>query len=114
MPSTLLAMRLLLAVLAASSGLFGTVTKSPTMPVCMVGQPCSAPVAGTTLAFSRGGHVVARTRTSAAGRYRVRLAAGTYGVSTVPRVGVGMTPRTIVVPRGSFRRANFAIDTGIR
>lgn len=99
---------------AVASGLFGTVTRAPTQPVCMVGKPCSAPAKNVVLLFTRGDRVL-RTRTDDHGRYRVALLPGAYRVSltTTARIGRGLEPRTIVVGEG-YRRANFTIDTGIR
>ncbi len=96
------------------SGLHGTVTKGPTMPVCRVGQPCSAP-AQVTLLFRRDGHTY-RTRSTAAGRYRIVLAPGYYTVTTVERIGIGhdIRPRAVHVRRAHVDRLDFSIDTGIR
>ncbi len=111
-----------LAVLAASSvdaswasGLRGVVMRSPTMPVCEEGVPCSAPAKNTTLVFTRETSVV-RTRTDATGHYRVALAPGWWSVRTAPvvRIGSGLTPRRVRVLAGRFRRVEFVIDTGIR
>jgi hypothetical protein len=98
------------------SGLHGIVTRGPTTPVCRVGIPCSAPAAGAVLVFSREGHVVARITVGARGRYTVRLAPGLYAVtvSPTPKIGSGIQPRTVRVPRGLDVRQDFSIDTGIR
>src|SRR5438876_5935864 len=56
------------------SGLFGIVTKGPTVPVCREGETCDAPVQ-VTLVFARAGRDVARVRSSAAGHYRIALRA---------------------------------------
>ena len=108
-------MRILLAVLA-TSGLFGHVSRGPTMPVCMEGKPCSAPVAGAQLQFLRRGIVVRKTVTGSAGGYRIALAPGTYAVRLI-RLGkpeLRFTPQSVLVPTGVAIRADFAIDTGIR
>ena len=96
-------------------GLRGLVTRSPIMPVCMEGVPCSAPAKNTPLSFSRGGRVV-RTRTDNTGHYRVSLVPGSWTVKTpeAPRIGSGITPRVVRVVAGRFRVVNFDIDTGIR
>lgn len=92
----------------------GTVIKSPTKPVCEEGDPCSAPAAGVTLAFLRGGVRVATATTSKAGTYRVVLRPGTYVVRSL-RKGFGSPqPRTVRVLPGHFTVANFELDTGIR
>ena len=109
-------MRAFLALAALVSGLHGTVTRGPTMPVCIAGQPCTAPAPGLVLVFSRRGRDVARVRTGPRGGYRLLLAPGLYDVRTAthPSVGRGLSPRTVRVPRGRVARVNFALDTGIR
>ncbi len=101
------------------SGLHGTVTKGPTMPVCRVGQPCTAP-AQVTLLFHRKTAVgVARTyraRSAADGHYRITLAPGYYTVSTAERIGItpNIRPQRIHVRAGHLDLLDFSIDTGIR
>ena len=60
-------MRILFAILA-TSGLFGHVSRGPITPVCREGTPCSAPVAGAELQFSRNGVIAGKTLTGPAGR----------------------------------------------
>jgi hypothetical protein len=100
---------------AAFVGLYGTVTRSPTMPVCRAGESCSAPAAGVTLAFSRNGKNVKSVVTTSKGTYRVVLTPGVYvvrlvGTSPFPR----MTPVHVTVRSGAASRRTFSIDTGIR
>lgn len=80
-------------------------------PVCRAGIPCSKPAAHVVLTFGRGTTRI-RARTDVLGRYRLRLAPGTWTV----RAGAGMrmTPVRVVVPRALSATRNFAIDTGIR
>ncbi len=104
-----------LATLAiALSGLHGTVVKGPTVPVCRVDEPCSAP-AQVTLLFRRAGRVY-RTRSSATGVYRITLPAGYYTVTTLERIGItrNIRPMRVHVRTGYQDRLNFQIDTGIR
>jgi hypothetical protein len=98
-----------------TSGLYGVVTKGPIVPVCHVGTPCDAPVQ-VTLVFSRLGRDVARTRSTAAGRYRIALTPGYYAVRTLERIGItrNIRPVNVHVRRGHVDRLDFAIDTGIR
>ena len=97
------------------SGLRGIVLRGPTQPVCREGVPCDAPAANLVLRFSRSGRFGARATTGPRGGYRVLLAPGRYGVSTGQRtIGVGLTPRFAVVPRGGIARVDFDLDTGIR
>jgi hypothetical protein len=98
------------------NGLYGTVRKGPTSPVCRVGSPCDAP-AQVTLVFSKAGKQAARIRsTKATGSYRIGLASGYYTVTTVEKVGIGrdIRPRSVHVRRGHWDKLNFFIDTGIR
>lgn len=115
----MLAIALALAAPAASSpggsGLRGVVTRESTSPVCRVEEPCEAPAAGLALVFKRAGHIVARTTTGAKGGYRVSLKPGRYVVTTATRtIGVGLTPKLVVVPRGRFARVDFYLDTGVQ
>lgn len=107
---------MLFAALALTSGLHGIVTRGPITPVCTVGVPCSAPVVGAVLVFSRTGHSFVRIRTSAGGHYSVRLAPGYYTVrvSPTPSIGSGIRPVHVHVTRGVKERLDFSIDTGIR
>jgi len=97
------------------SGLRGLVLQGPTAPVCRSDDSCEEPARGLLLQFRRGGKVVAEVKTTRAGRYSVRLRAGSY-VVTVPRrrVGTGLTPRVARVPRGRVARLDFHLDTGIQ
>jgi hypothetical protein len=113
---------MLAAVLAAlvlaspAGGVYGVVRKGPTKPVCEVGMPCTAPALGVRLLFVRDGVVAGRVTTSAGGRYRVALRAGTYLVRTAvkPGIGRGLEPSRVVVPRSRYARVDFMLDTGIR
>ena len=97
------------------SGLRGVVTRGPTSPVCRVDEPCEAPAARFTFVFKQAGRVVARTTTGPKGGYRIGLKPGRYVVATARQtVGVGLTPRTVVVPRGRFARVDFHLDTGVQ
>jgi len=98
---------------ATPSGIRGIVIKSPTKPMCEEGVPCSAPAAGVTLVFVRGGVRVAIATTSKAGTYRVVLRPGTYVIRSA-RKTFGSPMPTVRVQAGAFTVANFEIDTGIR
>jgi hypothetical protein len=105
-----------LAVIVLAGGLHGVVTRGPTMPVCKVGSPCTAPDVGADLVFSNGGRAIRHVRTGAGGHYSVRLAPGLYRVRLNPmrRIGFGLRPVTVRVTAGVNRRVDFSIDTGIR
>ena len=98
------------------SGLRGTVTRSPTRPVCVVGEPCSAPAPNVAIQFVRPGHRTVTTRTDTRGRYRVTLAPGVWSVRTAPttRIARAIEPKNVRVYAGRFRVVDFDIDTGIR
>jgi hypothetical protein len=98
----------------AESGLRGVVMRGPTTPVCRIDEPCEAPAANLVLVFSRAGHV-ARTTTGPKGGYRIGLRPGRYVVTTARRtIGVGLTPRVVIVPRERYARVDFDLDTGLR
>ena len=99
-----------------ASGLHGLVMEGPTTPVCRVDVPCDRPVAGVMLEFKRAGRVVARVRTTSKGTYRIVLPSGPYAVTTVPprRIGTGLTPKSVRVPKARVGRRDFHLDTGLR
>jgi hypothetical protein len=100
---------------SASSGLRGLVTLSPTRPVCLEEQPCSKPAVGVVLVFRGDGGSITRVTTRADGTYRVSLRPGRYTVAAPRyRVGSGITPQTVRVPRGRVAHLDFEIDTGIQ
>jgi hypothetical protein len=108
------------AIAVLVSGLHGTVTKGPTMPVCRVGQSCSAPVQATllfrrTTATGSPGRTY-RTRSGPDGGYRITLIPGYYTVSTAERIGIipNIRPRAVHVRVGHVDLLDFSIDTGIR
>lgn len=102
-------------VAAVLSGLFGTVSRGPILPVCQEGLPCSAPAAGVRLTFVRNGVAVRSVVTTSTGRYRVVLPAGSYLVRVEKTSRIArLAPRTVVVRPGVMGRRNFSIDTGIR
>jgi len=97
-------------------GLYGTVTRGPTSPVCRAGVPCSEPASGARLVFERDGRVAAQVVVAKDGSYSVSLAPGTYvvGVAPQPTIGRGVDARTVRVTAARARRLDFQIDTGIR
>ena len=101
----------MLAAIVALTLLHGTVRIGPTTPVCRAEVPCSKPAANVLLSFSREAARV-RVRTDALGRYRVRLAPGTWTLTT--RFGLRPSSIRFVVPRAPSAAHNFSIDTGIR
>ena len=100
---------------AGSSGIGGVLYRGPVTPVCRVGVPCDAPAPGVTLVFTRAGHAY-RVRTGQGGRFSIALRPGIYAARIVPtpRIGSGLTPRTIRVPVAGWARVRLTVDTGIR
>jgi hypothetical protein len=98
-----------------TGGLYGTVTRGPTSPVCRAGVPCSEPASGAQLIFTRNGNVAARVVVGKDGRYSVSLAPGAYGVAVTPQppTGHGINA-SVSVTAGQRRKVDFRIDTGIR
>jgi hypothetical protein len=95
----------------------GLVLLSPATPVCVVGQPCTKPLVGFELVFSRRKKAVARARTDSQGRYRTALAPGAYVVTAPARrsgIGRGLAPSRIQVPFSLRVTRNFTFDEGIR
>ena len=93
------------------SGLYGTVMRGPTSPVCAAETPCTAPADGAVLVFSRGCSTIARVTVAADGSYRLHLRAGTYAVRSGSK---RLEPTTARVVFGRMARLDFSIDTGIR
>jgi hypothetical protein len=96
-----------------ATGFRGYVKRGPTMPVCRVGVPCTAPAKGVKLRFSRAGKIVATATTNDRGWYRVVLRAGSYTVSTTAKAEA-FGPRKATAQKGRMIRRDFLIDTGIR
>jgi hypothetical protein len=97
------------------SGLRGLVLQGPTKPVCLSDESCEEPARGMLLQFRRSGVTVAEVRTNRNGWYHVDLPAGAYGVKApARRIGSGLTPRTVHVPRGQIARVDLHLDTGLQ
>ena len=97
------------------SGLRGVVMQGPTKPVCLSDDSCERPAGGLVLQFERAGNVVAQVKTTETGRYSVRLPAGSYTVKAPRRrIGAGLTPKIVRVPRGAIAKVDFHLDTGIQ
>jgi hypothetical protein len=116
----LVSLAVLLVVPAASSavsasGLRGKVTLYPARPVCIEGESCSKPAPGALLVFKRDGRVAAKVRSGRYAWYGVRLTPGVYSVAAPEyRIGSGVTPTTVHVPKGRIARVDLEIDSGIQ
>ena len=103
-----------------ASGAEGILVISPSTPVCIVGQPCSAPAPGITLVFEQAGQAVGTIVTGTGGEYRVALPPGSYTVRTpsaAPGGGIEVVDRSgndVVVPEGAYTHADLTLDVGIR
>jgi hypothetical protein len=105
------------AVASPQSGVRGIVLRGPTKPVCEEGIACTAPVPHLAIVFSRSGRDVARTVTTANGRFAVALVPGVYAVRSARPVGFagkGLLPRVVRVLPERWTIVRFSIDTGIR
>jgi hypothetical protein len=72
----------------------------PAVVNCDPNEPCDPPAVGLALVFTRNGHVVARVRVGATGRFALHLTAGRYTVRAAPPPTSGaLTPATFRVPR---------------
>jgi hypothetical protein len=113
----------LVAVLTVSASAAGTtatlvrgvVLRSPITPVCVDGRPCSAPVAGATLVFTRSTGTSASATTNRLGRFSIRLAPGAYGVRLRRATPLAtLYPRAVRVPMTGPLWLRLHVDTGIR
>jgi len=99
------------------TGLWGVVTRGPIVPVCVAGQPCSAPARHVQLVFSQNGQALAQATTDDNGKYRLPLKAGVYTVKVGTqgaRVGRGLEPTKVHTVATRWVRVDFSLDTGIR
>jgi len=95
------------------SGLEGTATKSPTTPVCRVGEPCSGPYAGPLEAVGPDGEAHAFA-SNATGAFRVGLSPGHYTVRSPPGQTYPRCAAEADVAAGAFTHVDIGCDTGIR
>ena len=100
---------------SAPTGLEGTAYRSPTRPVCLVDQPCNAPLSAGFEVWQHE-RMVARFRSDSAGRFLVHLSPGTYTV--VPNSSVGVLIRSqvheVIVGPSGLTHVELDFDTGIR
>jgi hypothetical protein len=90
--------------------LFGAVTIGPTGPLCSNPSACDRPASNVKLTFTRLGHSYS-TRTTDAGKYRIKLKPGIYVVRA--DTGIVIQPKRINVRRPTTK-LNLAIDPGGR
>jgi hypothetical protein len=114
---------LLLAACGASSpvagpmsSVVGRVLSAPSCPVQRQGVPCPPrPVRGAAVAVLRGGGVIASTRTSASGRFSLRVVAGRYQVRATNVGPLATTASKVVTVRaGQTVSVRLIVDSGIR
>jgi hypothetical protein len=99
----------------AASGVVGTVIAGPTCPGEVVGKPCPPqPVSAEIDLRDGNGGTVAKTKSSADGKYRLALAPGEYTLVVVTDT-FPLCPETLVsVKSGLYTTADISCDTGIR
>jgi hypothetical protein len=102
-------------VRASTTGLEGTITRAPVMPVCLVGVPCDAPFSGG-FEVLRSQRPVARFVSDSAGRYLVLLAPGDYTIvpDSMSPLLLGVQSRAATVGTVGMTRLDLQFDTGIR
>ena len=95
--------------------LTGTVRAAPACPGPeSLDSPCPPrPVDGATVDADQGGHRVARTTTDGAGRFTLRLAAGTYQITATNTGGIRSTATTTATLPGTSD-LTLVVDSGMR
>ena len=99
-----------------TTGLTGTVVRSPVTPVCMVGVPCSAPFSAHFTVKS-GSSTVASFMSDSLGSFTVMLLPGSYIIvpaSDAPIIGASSQTKTVVVGPVRLTTVQLEFDTGIR
>jgi hypothetical protein len=101
-------------------GIFGVALVGPVTPIDRPGVPNMRPLPGAIITVQPvgGGQEIARVVADKHGRFRLRLAAGTYLIVPLPPVP-GVTfplgrPQTVVVNAKGITRVNVLYDSGIR
>lgn len=98
-----------------STGLEGTVSRSPTRPVCQLDNPCSAPFTAS-FEVRHGERVVARFQSDSAGHFLVPLPPGTYTIgpdASAPLLARSQVHEVTIGPSG-LTHVDLDFDTGIR
>jgi hypothetical protein len=99
----------------AASGVVGRVTAGPTCPVERPDKPCPPrPVSAEIDVHDRNGRTVAKTNSSADGRYRVGVTPGKYTLVVVTDTFPRCPETSVSVKAGVFARVDISCDTGIR
>jgi len=98
-----------------TTGLTGTITRGPITPVCSVGVPCSAPIAGS-FSVMQGTNTVATFTSDSAGHFTVMIRPGDYTI--VPADASVMGPlrqaKPVTVGATGLTTVQIEFDTGIR
>lgn len=96
--------------------LAGVARRGPVAPVCSPGTPCDAPLVAT-FTVRAGTRDVATFRSDSLGRFRLRLAAGSYLVvpaADAPILSPASQARPVTVTGDSVTTVTLDFDTGIR
>ena len=97
------------------SGIVGQVLLGPTCPVERAGHPCVRPYRTTVAVFAaRTLHRLTTFRSGADGRFRVRLAAGSYRLEGTHGGLPRLAPVLVTVRPDRFTSVTIMFDTGIR
>jgi Carboxypeptidase regulatory-like domain len=98
-----------------ASGVVGRVTAGPTCPVERPDKACPPrPVSAEIDVHDRNGRTVAKTKSSADGRYRIGVTPGNYTLVVVTSTFPRCPETSISVKAGVFARVDISCDTGIR
>jgi hypothetical protein len=99
---------------ATTAGLRGVV-KEP-RAICVQDEGCTGPTPGVTLVFTRATGASKKVTSDSGGSYRLTLRPGVYAVTSpqAARAGGGVTPASVRVYAGRYRRVAFVVFTGIK
>ena len=90
----------------------GTLDRSGATGSCFPGEPCDPPATAALLVFTGTDGTVVRVPVSGPGRFRTRLAPGTYTVSLAPALpGVAVAPDRLTVPDAGTVHPEFALTS---
>ena len=99
-----------------TTGLTGTVVRTPVTPVCSVTVPCSAPFSAA-FSVDRGGAVVSHFVSDTDGHFSVMLSPGTYQIvpgPDAPLIAPTSQVKTVTVQGTGLTTVTLEFDTGIR
>jgi hypothetical protein len=99
---------------AYTTGLTGTVLRSPTAPICLEGDPCEAPVSAHFIVLA-GTRAIAQFHSDADGHFAIGLAPGTYAIKPgADEEAIMNSPQSVTVMNDGFTTVRLVFDTGLR